>query len=146
MTLDKKLARLRKKEGLSQAEVSEKLGVSRQAVSRWESGDSKPSTENLQAICRLYNVQMDSLLNDSEGEPLIAISAGKTKESSPEQGGQEKRERWIRLLVIGVAAVALVICCIFWYVKYTNKNNLSLSEIEREDTTSGMPQFDLTLE
>ena len=38
MTLDKKLARLRKREGLSQAEVSEKLDVSRQAVTKWETG------------------------------------------------------------------------------------------------------------
>lgn len=40
MTLDKKLSRLRKKEGLSQAEVAERLDLSRQAVSRWESGVS----------------------------------------------------------------------------------------------------------
>lgn len=43
MTLEKKLVRLRKKEGMSQADVSEKLNVSRQAVSRWEAGDSRPS-------------------------------------------------------------------------------------------------------
>lgn len=54
MTLEKKLVRLRKKEGMSQADVSEKLNVSRQAVSRWEAGDSRPSTENLQALCKLY--------------------------------------------------------------------------------------------
>lgn len=56
MTLEKKLVRLRKKEGMSQADVSEKLNVSRQAVSRWEAGDSRPSTENLQALCKLYTV------------------------------------------------------------------------------------------
>lgn len=39
MTLEKKLACLRKREGLSQAEVSEKLDVSRQAVTKWETGD-----------------------------------------------------------------------------------------------------------
>lgn len=58
MALEKKLVRLRKKEGMSQADVSEKLDVSRQAVSRWEAGDSRPSTENLQALCRLYNVKL----------------------------------------------------------------------------------------
>ena len=56
MTLEKKLVRLRKKEDMSQADVSEKLNVSRQAVSRWEAGDSRPSTENLQALCKLYIV------------------------------------------------------------------------------------------
>ena len=56
MTLEKKLVRLRKKEGMSQADVSEKLNVSRQAVSRWEAGDSRPSIENLQALCKLYKI------------------------------------------------------------------------------------------
>lgn len=41
MTLEKKLVRLRKRDGLSQAEVAEKLDVSRQAVSRWEAGVSQ---------------------------------------------------------------------------------------------------------
>lgn len=50
MTLEKKLVRLRKEEGMSQADVSEKLNVSRQAVSRWEAGDSRPS--NLLRIAR----------------------------------------------------------------------------------------------
>lgn len=62
MTLEKKLVRLRKKEGMSQADVSEKLNVSRQAVSRWEAGDSRPSTENLQALCKLYNVMLERRL------------------------------------------------------------------------------------
>lgn len=65
MTLEKKLVRLRKKEGMSQADVSEKLNVSRQAVSRWEAGDSRPSIENLQALCKLYNVKLDDLLDES---------------------------------------------------------------------------------
>lgn len=65
MTLEKKLVRLRKKEGMSQADVSEKLNVSRQAVSRWEAGDSRPSIENLQALCKLYNVKLNDLLDES---------------------------------------------------------------------------------
>ena len=80
MTLEKKLFRLRKKEGMSQADVSEKLNVSRQAVSRWEAGDSRPSTENLQALCRLYNVKLDDLLSDEE------ISIGKTESIKTESG------------------------------------------------------------
>ena len=71
MTLEKKLVRLRKKEGMSQADVSEKLDVSRQAVSRWEAGDSRPSTENLQALCKLYNVKLDDLLDESNEEVPI---------------------------------------------------------------------------
>ena len=71
MTLDKKLARLRKREGLSQAEVSEELDVSRQAVTKWETGTSRPSIENLQSLSRLYNVPLEYLLDES-GDDLIA--------------------------------------------------------------------------
>lgn len=73
MTLEKKLVRLRKKEGMSQVDVSEKLDVSRQAVSRWEAGDSRPSTENLQALCKLYNVKLDDLLDESNEEVPISM-------------------------------------------------------------------------
>ena len=71
MTLEKKLACLRKREGLSQAEVSEKLDVSRQAVTKWETGTSRPSIENLQSLSRLYNVPLEYLLDES-GDDLIA--------------------------------------------------------------------------
>ena len=68
MTLEKKLACLRKREGLSQAEVSEALDVSRQAVTKWETGTSRPSIENLQSLSRLYNVPLEYLLDESGDE------------------------------------------------------------------------------
>lgn len=74
MTLEKKLVRLRKKEGMSQADVSEKLNVSRQAVSRWEAGDSRPSTENLQALCKLYIVFC---------VPAFAVDTATTEQTEP---------------------------------------------------------------
>ena len=64
MTLDKKLFCLRKKEGLSQVEVSEKLDVSRQAVSRWESGTALPDVEKVSQIASILNVSCDYLLNE----------------------------------------------------------------------------------
>ena len=79
MTLDKKLARLRKREGLSQAEVSEELDVSRQAVTKWETGTSRPSIENLQSLSRLYNVPLEYLLDESGDElpaPAPAAAGG----------------------------------------------------------------------
>lgn len=74
MTLEKKLVRLRKKEGMSQADVSEKLNVSRQAVSRWEAGDSRPSTENLQALCKLYKTSYNITLTDASGKNQLTSS------------------------------------------------------------------------
>ena len=64
--LGKKLYELRKKNGLSQEELAARLGVSRQAVSKWECGESLPDTDNLITISRMYGVSLDELVgNDS---------------------------------------------------------------------------------
>lgn len=147
MTLDKKLFCLRKKEGLSQVEVSEKLDVSRQAVSRWESGEARPSTDNLQALCRLYHVPLDYLLNESEDEPPVPTSMVPTTERGPEQEGQEKRNRRIRKMMIGAVVLALLAGCFFWYESQQNKTSLDLHSIQGEDsTTPGEPDFSMTWE
>ena len=70
MTLCEKLTQARKAAGLTQADVAAKLNVSRQAVSRWESGQSKPSTERLLALGVLYGVSIDRLLNTGKPFPL----------------------------------------------------------------------------
>ena len=98
MTLEKKLVRLRKKEGMSQADVSEKLDVSRQAVSRWEAGDSRPSTENLQALCKLYNVKLDDLLDESNEEVPIEKPECQKAECDIECKDKEKRHVWANLV------------------------------------------------
>ena len=64
VNLADKLQLLRKKNLLSQEELAEKLGISRQAVSKWESGQSLPDLNKLKAISKLYNVTIDSLVND----------------------------------------------------------------------------------
>ncbi len=61
-----RLVELRKKYGYSQEELAAKLGVSRQAVSKWERSESSPDTDNLIVLAKLYNVSLDSLLDTSE--------------------------------------------------------------------------------
>lgn len=56
-----RLAALRREHGYSQEELAEKLGVSRQAVSKWERAESSPDTDNLVALARLYGTSLDSL-------------------------------------------------------------------------------------
>ena len=51
-----RLAKLRKEKGYSQEELAEKLGLSRQAVSKWERAESSPDTDNLICLAKLYNV------------------------------------------------------------------------------------------
>lgn len=64
MNLSEKILFLRKQRGLSQEALAEKLGVSRQAVSRWETGSALPDAGNLLQLSRLFGVTADSLLSD----------------------------------------------------------------------------------
>lgn len=64
MTLAEKLIYLRKKNHLSQFQLAEMMNVSRQAISRWETNASVPSSENLKYLSKLYNVSLDYLLHD----------------------------------------------------------------------------------
>lgn len=62
----KRLADLRRSKGFSQEGLARKLGLSRQAVSKWERAESSPDTENLISLAKLYGVSLDELLNPSD--------------------------------------------------------------------------------
>ena len=74
MALSEKLYTLRRKSGLSQEQLAEQLNVSRQAISKWESGTSNPESDKLIAISQYFNVSLDYLVkedDDQSKEPLI---------------------------------------------------------------------------
>lgn len=89
MELNEKLISLRKKNKLTQAQVAEALDVSRQAISNWETGTVLPSTDNLIALSRLYQVPADHLLNENDDSDLIPVpveekEVDKKEETPPE--------------------------------------------------------------
>lgn len=64
LQLGTKLSDLRKRNGYSQEALAEKLGISRQAVSKWERGESTPDTDTLIELSRLYSVSLDELVGN----------------------------------------------------------------------------------
>ena len=62
MTIGERIAEERKKKGMTQEDMAEKLNLSRQAISKWESGSSFPDTENLLKLSFLFSVSVDYLL------------------------------------------------------------------------------------
>ena len=66
MKLHEKIYTCRKKAGLSQEALAEKLGVSRQSVSKWETGESVPEITKLPILAKLFNVTTDWLLSEEE--------------------------------------------------------------------------------
>ena len=80
-----RLQKLRKEKGLSQEELAEKLGISRQAVSKWERAEASPDTDNLILLARLYGVSLDELLNTEESDEELKSQqkdSSETKEES----------------------------------------------------------------
>ena len=84
MNFSEKFLRLRKSAGLSQEEVADRLGVSRQAVSRWEQGSALPDALNNSCICKVFGVSADYLINsveDARSEIKALFSDGARAES-----------------------------------------------------------------
>ena len=67
----KRLFEYRKANGFSQEELAEKIGVSRQAISKWERSESSPDTDNLIALAKLYGITIDELLNGTDAPKKI---------------------------------------------------------------------------
>ena len=66
--LGNRLADLRKEHHLSQEELAEKLNVSRQAISKWECGESSPDTDNLIELSKIYNISLDELVGNEHAK------------------------------------------------------------------------------
>ena len=69
MNLGNKIVNLRKKNNLSQEELAEKVGVTRQTISKWELGETTPEMDKLIIISKLYDITLDELMKeDNEGK------------------------------------------------------------------------------
>ena len=101
MTFGEKLQALRKARGWSQEELAQQINVSRQALSKWESGTSVPDTENVVALSRLFGVTTDYLLL---AENCIAAQA------APAAATPSWRKNWPtkRLVLVAAGIIGLI--------------------------------------
>ena len=97
MTLSEKLQNLRRAAGLSQEQLAERLGVTRQAVSKWETGEGKPDIDNLLPLAKLLGTTVDYLLDDGAEEPC----AEEPQPQTPPQSQSVGRELWEQLKAFG---------------------------------------------
>ena len=105
-----KISFCRKKAGLSQEALATRLNISRQAVSRWETGEAVPDTEKIVQLSRLFQVSTDYLLLDEIEEPLTGQNP-----AGIQTGPAKEKRRYLRiyfgkcLLVIGLIALAAIL-------------------------------------
>lgn len=143
MDVAERLAALRKRAGLSQGDVAERLNVSRQAVSRWETGFTVPSTDNLSRLGRLYGVTLDEVLSYS-----AALPPEKPQEEAPAQ--QPKAEApaptpppaaasapaHARAIIVALSILCLLLAIgvgVLLHQKHSENRELTFDEIESEN-------------
>ena len=131
MELYEKLYELRRASGMSQEELAEKLGVSRQAVSKWESGATQPELSKLIELSKLYNVSVDELLSLEHAKSQQDAAEAPTT-SSTETAFAEKlsfRDFCVQhKKIIGGAAIALA-ALIAVGVHYNNRINTLSTQV-----------------
>lgn len=103
-----RLAAMRREQGYSQEELAERLGLSRQAVSKWERAESSPDTGNLIALAKLYEVTIDDLLRieDNVVDDILFEEADKdaTAETQAQEAAVRANEAAVRAAQAAVAA------------------------------------------
>ena len=114
MKFYEKLFELRKKEGLSQEELAEKVNVSRQTVSKWESGQSSPEMDKLLILSHLFNISIDELV-------------GKQKDEEKKKDNTPSKIKYKSLKIVIILLVIYLTIAIFKYISLTIMNNIGNS-------------------
>jgi transcriptional regulator with XRE-family HTH domain len=107
MALSEKLYELRKKGGLSQEQLSEQLGVSRQAISKWESGKAIPESDTLISISKYFGVSLDFLMKEDDSDISESITSAENDQSHTNIGKEGR--------ILGmVTCIGGIVCLIIW--------------------------------
>lgn len=102
-----RLVALRKENGYSQEVLAEKLGLSRQSISKWERAEASPDTDNLIALAQVYNMTLDELLGNGESAPKKET---KVKEKTPMTNSQIRGKKLMKIMpIISIAVVAVYV-------------------------------------
>lgn len=137
MTLGQRIQQLRKDKGLSQEALGDALGVSRQAISKWESDTTIPEIDNLIAMSRLFGIPVGVLLGVEEDDPASPAAGELTDreleaieaivERYLEKAQQQKPKRRIWPIAAALIAAVLAVC---WVAGRLNNLNRQLSSLQ----------------
>ena len=109
-----KLQGLRKQNGYSQEELAQKLGVSRQAISKWERAEASPDTENLILLAQLYRVSLDDLVKTDDDNKETKIE--KLIEDEDEENNQNITKNVFTMIIPCVAVVVYLVMGIKYHL------------------------------
>lgn len=125
------LTELRKQSGLSQQELAEALDVSRQAVSRWETGASAPSTEKLIELARLYGVPLDELVNGYAPD----VGSAATNESP------RRKIQWGWVVAAALALILATVIAAWSFHDGGERNDEIINEEDMQEEVVDVDEF-----
>lgn len=134
--------KIRKLEGLSQEEFGNKIGVSRQMVSRWEMGVSSPRTDKINTICTAFGIKPEEFLSDEEenveSKKITNIIYNNKKEKAAKAKELRRKAKQIIVLIISAMFTLYILCsiCKFIYLKSLNKKMLKFKGLNNYHFTS----------
>lgn len=134
MSLAKKMIELRKQNGLSQQDLADRLGVSRQAISRWETGAVQPLADSVKSLAQVFQVSTDYLLNDDLDTPTPPPTA---QPAPPQEKTKStrKHQKWLLALAALAAAAVLVLVTAAgtaYYLQWKERQPVSMYDLPRE--------------
>lgn len=114
MALGQRISQYRKGLGISQEELGARLGVSRQAVSKWETGAAAPDMNNLMALAREFNISLAEL-TETPDEPVSKSREDAADVPAPTPRQSSGSHRSFRSMLCAVSAVFLLLAVAFFY-------------------------------
>ena len=121
MTLGQNLQAARKAKGLSQETLAEKIGVSRQALGKWEKDIALPGLDNLQAAAQVLGVSVDTLLGTGCADPAPAVTLDAMRDLLAARDAEQRRRRCLWGLLGAAGAIVAVLLLIVQNMAYQRK-------------------------
>lgn len=121
MTLGQNLQAARKAKGLSQETLAEKIGVSRQALGKWEKDTALPGLDNLQAAAQVLGVSVDTLLGTGCADPAPAVTLDAMRDLLAARDAEQRRRRRLWGLLGTAGAIVAVLLLAVQNIAYQRK-------------------------
>lgn len=121
MTLGQNLQAARKAKGLSQETLAEQIGVSRQALGKWEKDIALPGLDNLQAAAQVLGVSVDTLLGTEAAGPAPAVTLDAMRDLLAARDAEQRKHRRLWGLLGAAAAVVVVLLLVVQNLAYQRK-------------------------
>ena len=128
MTMGEKILNMRKARGWNQEELAERVGVTRQAVSRWESDSAKPDADKIIVICDLFGVSADYLLRDQySGERSVSQAEKQPSGALPVKAQSLTLRQWAACGLSLLGGLVLLLLKLIYVFKNTNYSYYSVN-------------------